>query len=244
MLVAVAEESQTASLQLKTVSPHHTGLEREEAAAQQPSGDEAPGILAVVNDETDSSDREGCKLKGGLFEDSKMDKVEIAEIVVPEDIEAFSIRCTGDITEEFPKQPAEGRIDYRGSASGSRQENMSDKTGTVTDEFSLVSGTSDQVDDILEPSPLRQVLSEKRIAVDAPAQISSTTMEHPSGLDATNSSNAASATISSLDDNASISRGTTDNGTYPVMSPRASTVLGNAIHQQQHTQRNYLAVFC
>lgn len=249
VLVAVAEDSQTTALQLETISPHHSGLVREEAPAQQPSGDGEPGVSAVANDETDSSEREGRVLKGGLFDNSEtdnFDKIDIAEIVVPQDIEAFSIRCTEDITEECPCQPAEGTTENSVSAPGSRQENMNDNTWAVTDEFSLVSGTSDLVDDILEPSPLTQVLSEETIAslsVDAPAQIISTTMEKPSVVEAINSSNVASATISSQEENANVTRGTTDRGTSPVIFPKTATVLGNACHQQHHTHRNYLAVF-
>lgn len=228
-------------LQLQTVSPQHTGLDSEEAPALQPSAsDGALEAPSVVNDETDSSsEREECLLKSGLFENvetDNLDKTDIAEIVVSKDMEADSIGCTKDITEESSCEPAEGSVDNRASSPASRQESIVyDNMRTVADEFSLVMGNSDLVDDSLEPSPLRQVLSEERI-VDAPPQILSSSVENPSVLEAMNS-------IPSQEPDLSISRGKTDRATSPVISLRAAPVLGNAFPQKHHTHTNYLAMF-
>ncbi|XP_042559722.1 uncharacterized protein LOC116219539 [Clupea harengus] len=238
LLVTVAEVPQTDTLEVDWTLD--TGLNREEAKAQQPSGDGALSVSPVVNKETESpvvneetdSPEKGSFVLNRPFESSEtetFEKLGIAEIVVPQDMGLVSVGCSRDITEGSLCQSAGDSIDHRESSPTGPSLKATNEI-IETDYLSLVTEASDHVSDILEPSPLRKGLSEERmtseLSVDTPAQVFTASEEYPGEVVTICTGHIPSARIPTQEEDVSISRGTTDRGASPIFSPNTSSVSG------------------
>ncbi|KAL2097304.1 hypothetical protein ACEWY4_006511 [Coilia grayii] len=197
VLIPVADGPETYEVEFDV--PHHTDLNREE---------EVVGPDSFVK---------GSLLNTCLYESLETEtfqQLEIAETVVPQDIDFV---------------PAEDSIEHRLiSPDGLSQETMNGNN--KMDDLSVgVMGVPKAASDVLEECSTGQVLSEdsksSKLSDNMFAQVVTASEENANILEATISSNIPSARITKQEEKTSRSGETTDRGTSPIISPKTSSML-------------------